>query len=158
MPTTPAKRAGGPYPFRRGRYFEKLPPRLDHATVGDALQFPLLIFPAETPLRSVAQSMAANRVHSVVVRGAAHGYEGWGVITDATLVDALAERNLDATAGELATAPAVTAGLDQPLLHAADLMRKGRTTHLLVLDPDSHRPTGILAALDLAATWTWGTG
>ena len=154
-PTTPAQEQ---YPFRRPGYFSHLPPALDHATVGDVAQGPLLIVPARTPLRSIARSMAANRVHAVVVRDAPHGFHGWGVVTDATLVDAIADGRLDATAGEVATATAVTAGVDQLLLHGVHLMKKGATTHLLVLDGESRDPVGIVSALDVAAAWAWGVG
>lgn len=158
MATTSTDRASEQYPFRRARHFRKLPPAIEHATVGDAAQSPLLICDAGAPLRSVARSMAANRVHSVVVRDAPRGFDGWSVITEATLIAALGEGRMDATAGEVASAPAVTADQSKPLLEAAQLMHDAGATHLLVFDVESRRPVGILSGLDLAATWVWGIG
>lgn len=158
MQATSSEQPQTQYAFRRPRYFTRTPPSLEHATVGDAAQSPLLIFPASSSLRAVAQSMAANRVHSVIVRDAPNGVDGWGLVTDAVLVDALAAGRLDASAGDVASAPVVTARLDQPLLDAVRLMQKGRATHMLVVDPDSRQPLGVLSGLDLAATWAWGLG
>lgn len=139
-------------------YFETLPPALANATVGDVAQRPVLVCGADTPLRSVAASMAAKRIHSVVVRDAPRGVHGWGVVTDVTLVKALAEDRLDATAGDVAGPPAVVADPDTPLLEAVRLMGPSGASHLLLFGVSPEEPVAILSALDLAATWVWGLG
>lgn len=55
------------------------------------------------------------------------------------------------TAGEAAGSPIVTASPDDPLDRAAQLMREYSTSHLVVVDPVTDRPTGIISTLDVAA-------
>lgn len=139
-------------------YFETLPPAIEHATVGDVAQRHVLICNPDTPLRSIASTMAANRIHSVVVRDAPRGVHGWGLVTDFTLVEALAAGNVDAAASDVAGPAVIIAEAATPVREAVQIMREAGATHMLLFDGGADEPTGVLSALDLAATWVWGIG
>jgi CBS domain-containing protein len=113
---------------------------------------------APTTLREVARLMASRRVHCIVVRRAAPGssrVEGWALITDADLIDAVADGRLDTlTAGEVATAAMVTISPEATLADAARLMREHGTAHLVVTGRGTGAPVGVLSTLDLAAALT----
>ena len=58
--------------------------------------------------------------------------------------------------GELADRDLFMISADQPLMVAAELMRERGIAHLLIRDPDSGRPTGMLSTLDVAGILAWG--
>jgi CBS domain-containing protein len=107
----------------------------------------------ETPLTAVARLMARHRVHCIV--GFGDATEGdtslWGVVSDVDLVAALAAGDEALTAGEIAATEIVTVLRHDSVRHAAELMRDHGVSHVLVIDPGSDRPLGILSSLDLAA-------
>ncbi len=121
----------------------------------DAMHPGVLTCPVETPLRDVARMMARYRVHCVVVfdeREEADS-EGalWGVVSDLDLAAALALDEIDdRTAGGAAATPVVMIGPNETLGRAAQLMTENSTAHLVVVDPESGRPVGVLSTLDLA--------
>ena len=126
-----------------------------HATelvVGQAMHDGVVVCPRDTPLATVAELMAAHRVHCVVV--ADHPDDAgslWGVVSDLDLVAAAAVRDLvEQKAGGTAASPAL---MVEPakLLRAAQLMTEHATAHLVVVDPITHRPVGVLSTLDVAA-------
>ena len=41
---------------------------------------------------------------------------------------------------------------------AVELMRRHGVTHVLVGDPESERPIGVLSSLDVAGVVAWGRG
>jgi CBS domain-containing protein len=47
---------------------------------------------------------------------------------------------------------------DQSLHEAVRIMREHDLTHLLVVDPSSGRPSGVLSTLDVAGIVGWGRG
>ena len=94
----------------RGSY---LTPSFDHATVGDAMRPRVLTCDPSTPLATVAEEMATEHVHSIVViADGDDGERAWGVVTDRdvlgsasrveelTAADAMGGRMLDAFPGE----------------------------------------------------------
>jgi CBS domain-containing protein len=102
----------------------------------------------ETPLRDVAELMAEHRIHSVVVD---EGGGRWGVVSDLDLVAAASVRDLAAqTAGGSAASPVVTIAPGDTVDRAGQLMTEHETAHLLVVDPDTGRPVGVLSTLDVA--------
>lgn len=105
--------------------------------------------PPGATLRKVAEVMANRRIHCVVVRDDADSL--WGVVSDLDLVAGASVRPLDAqTAGSSAATPAVTVPPNASLQRAADLMIRHAVSHLVVVDPSSRRPVGIISSLDLA--------
>jgi CBS domain-containing protein len=96
--------------------------------------------------------MAAQGIECVVVTGdEADGSTGWGVVSDLDLVAAASVRELDQqTAAVGATAPTVTIGPRDSIKHAGRLMVAHGVSYLVVVEPLSGRPVGVVTALDLA--------
>jgi CBS domain-containing protein len=107
---------------------------------------------SDAPLSAVAELMSAERVHCVVVdRATDEPSTVWGVISDLDLVAAANVRDLDAqAAGGSAASPAVKTVPDDTLRRAAQLMTEHATSHLIVVDPTSGRPVGVISTLDIA--------
>lgn len=117
--------------------------------------------PPETPLSDVARMMAAYGIHCVVVLADVDeaDFEGplWGVVSDLDLVEAAAAADLEErTAGGTAASPLVTVPPDESLERAAQLMAEHETSHLVVVDPGSDRPVGVLSTLDVARVLAGG--
>lgn len=127
---------------------------LEQACVADEMHAGVLTCPSGTPLRSVARMMDAYRVHCVVVydeRDERSDGPVYGIVSDLDLVAGLVEGAIDArTAGETAATPVVTISAEEPLLRAAQLLLEHGTAHLVVLDPETRLPVGVLSTLDLA--------
>jgi CBS domain-containing protein len=128
---------------------------LGRLRVADAMHPGLISCSLDTPLRTVARMMATYRVHAILVT--AHGEEAlaggglWGVISDADLLRAAATANLDEqSARAIATTPALTVASGDELARAAQLMVEREASHLIVLEPQSARPIGVLSTLDVA--------
>lgn len=75
----------------------------------------------------------------------------WGVVSDLDLIAGAAVRDVEAqTAGGTAATPVVMVEPEHTLLRAAQLMTEHATFHLVVVDPGSGLPVGVLSTLDLA--------
>lgn len=141
--------------FRRPGYFAGPVPAFEHACVADVMRPGLITCQPDTKLRGVAQAMAANHVHSVVVLDI--GKETtWRVVKDLDLIDLCAEGAGDRTAADAATDP-VTIGVNEPVGSAARMMAEYATSHLLAIDADGS-PVGVVSSLDIAAALAWGVG
>jgi CBS domain-containing protein len=120
----------------------------------DAMHPGMISCPPETPLRTVARMMATYRVHAIIVH--AHdddlpGDESWGVVTDADIVRAALDSDLDVvTALQVAAAPVLTVTTVDPLPHAMQLMMEHEVAHVIVTERHSGRPLGVLSTLDVA--------
>jgi CBS domain-containing protein len=128
---------------------------LDAVRVEDAMHRGVVSCPLETPLTTVAAMMASNRVHCIVALGDPdQGQEPrlWGLVSDLDLVTIAAAEDVGArTAGGSAATEVVTVGPDETLRRAAQLMAEHDVAHLLVVDPETDRPIGVLSTLDVAA-------
>lgn len=127
----------------------------ERLTVADAMHSGIVTCPTETPLRSVARMMAGHRIHAVVVfdeeSDGLGGAELWGVVSDLDLVKAASADEIEErTAGSTAVTPVVMVERDDTLEHAAQLMSEHEITHLVVVDPRTERPIGVLSTLDMA--------
>jgi len=125
---------------------------LEAIAVGDVMHEGVLTCSSDTPLSAVAELMSAERVHCIVVDDPADGTASvWGVVSDLDLVAAANVRDLDAqTAGGSAASPAVKIATEDSLRRAAQLMTEHATAHLIVVDPTSGRPAGVVSTLDIA--------
>ena len=143
--------------FRRPSFFGHPVPAFEHAHVGDVMRAGLITCQPETRLRGVAQAMAANHVHALVVidPGSDDPPGSWRVVYDVDVLK-LAASGEDARAIDAAVPP-VTIGMDATAKEAAELMHKHGTRHLIALDEEG-RPAGVVSSLDLAATLAWGVG
>lgn len=125
--------------------------------VMDAMHPGVLTCPIETPLRDVARMLAGYNVHCLVVFGSEEEHEDgeerpWSVISDLDLVGAAIHGGLEEhTAGGAAASPVVLISGSDTLDRAAQLMHEHQTAHLLVVDPDTIHPVGVLSTLDVAA-------
>src|SRR3954453_8133459 len=117
--------------FRRPSFFGHEVPSFEYARVGDIMRAGLITCQPETRLRGVAQAMAANHVHTIVVvdPGAEDPPGSWKVIHDIDLL-LLASKSSDARAIDVASPP-VTIPMGEPATRAAEMMAEHRTRHLL---------------------------
>lgn len=128
---------------------------MDDGRVKDAMHRGVLTCPLETPLKTVARMMATYRVHCVVVLGNSADSTSArirGVVSDLDLVTAASGEDLEGrTAGGSAATDVVTIGPEESLRHAIQLMSEHRISHLVVVDPETDAPVGIISTLDIAA-------
>lgn len=122
-------------------------------TVGEVMHRGLIATIPQTPMLEVAETMARNRVHCVVVEGLARDSSEqerlvWGILSDLDLMKALAAGRTDATAGELAATEIVTVGPSELIGEAARLMAEHESSHLVVAE--GGRPVGVISSLDVA--------
>jgi CBS domain-containing protein len=128
-------------------------PSLTRFTVFDAMHPGVVSCPAAVPLRVVARMLASHRIHALIVFAEHRAAEPseWSVVSDIDVVRAAVRGDVDsATAGGIAASPVVLVSPADTLDHAAELMIENETTHLIVVDPQSARPIGVLSTLDLA--------
>src|SRR4051812_27886272 len=125
---------------------------LGSLSVTAAMHRGVLTCSPQSPLADVARMMVAEGIHCVVVADPTIKPARWGIVSDLDLVAAASVRTLDGQlAGGSAGTPAVTVASDATLQHAAHLMTEHSTAHLLVTDPLSARPIGVLSTFDITA-------
>ena len=123
---------------------------LNGTPVRDAMHEGVLSCTTGTPLSTVAELMANNGVHCVVVTDERDA-SVWGVVSDLDLVAAAGVRNLDEqSAGGSAATPALAIAPGDTLRRAAQMMTEHAAAHLLVVDEQSGAPVGVLSTLDIA--------
>src|SRR5262245_39052969 len=115
--------------------------------VAEAMRPGVLSCPSDTPLREAARIMAVHRIHCVVV-GDLSG--GWGVLSDLDLARAVDTADEDTTAGEIAATDPVSLPPTATLDEAARLMAEHETAHIVIVDPRSGDPLGVVSTLALA--------
>ena len=130
-------------------------PALEDAKVHDAMRVGVITCRPETRLTDVARMMVGYDVHSVVVSDIDPERGLWGIVTSLDL--ARAADDLGAvTAREAATTNLVTVRSNEPLQHAAEVMAEHGVTHLIVLQPDSDDPVGVVSARAVAGALAYG--
>jgi CBS domain-containing protein len=139
-----------------------LTPSFDHARVADAMRPRVLTCDPETPLVSVAQRMASEHVHAIVVLAqvepdGALERSPWAVVTDHDILRS-APTIAGRTAGEVATGEVLLAQPDERLPDVAQRMLEHGTSHAVVVEPSTGRPVGVLSTLDIAGILGWGLG
>ena len=134
-----------------------LTPSFDHATVGDAMRPWILSCDPDTPLVTVAQRMAGEHVHAIIVLADHGDRRPYAVLTDRDLLR-VADRVEELTAGEIAAQTILEARAGEPLSEAARRMAGNNATHAVVVDERSGRPVGVLSTLDVAGILGWGRG
>lgn len=140
----------------RGSY---LMPALEHAAVSDAMHPGILACEPDASLREVAQMMATHHVHCLAVVGISHEDPPcgvWSVISDLDLVRAGLQDGDASSARSIAQQPLVTVDPSTPLREAGELMLTHKVSHLVVTEPGTERPIGILSTADIAGILAWG--
>ena len=139
-----------------------LMPSLEHTSVGHAMHPGILSCEPDTAIEEVARMMTAHQVHCIVVTHSPHGDSResyvWGIISDVDLIEATVEAPGTQTAGALAHQPTISVRATVPLQDAARLMLSHRASHLVVTDPESLRPIGVLSTLDVVGAMARGEG
>ncbi len=136
-----------------------LMPSLQHATVSDAMHPGILACEPDASLPEVAQIMATHHVHCVAVVGVSHEEPQcgvWSVISDRDLVRAGIRDGGVPSARVIAQQPLVTVEPSLPLRDAGELMLANGVSHLVVIQPETQRPIGILSTADIAGVLGWG--
>lgn len=130
-------------------------PAFEQASVVDAMRIGIINCHPTASLKDVARIMATYRIHSVVVNEM-EGGSPLGVIGAVDLAAAAARGSFLSTAAELARAEPVTVAADESLGRAARLMAEHEVSHLVVIQPQTGHPVGMLSALDVAGVLAWG--
>lgn len=134
-------------------YDSNLMSSLRHTTVADAMHAGVVSCPVGATLPEVARIMATHRVHCIAVMGIAHEGQAdrlvWGLISDLDLMRAGIRVGPGEMAGALALEPVVSVDPTTSLTVAAELMLRHGVSHIVVVDPETQRPTGILSTLDV---------
>lgn len=126
--------------------------RLEHVRVQDVMHTGVLTTDPSTPLRVVARLMAQQRVHAVAVADPDHVRRPFGIVSVLDIAAAAAS-GVEETAGQAASTEVVTVSAADSLDHAARVMSEHNLSHLIVVDPSSGHPCGMLSALDVAAAY-----
>jgi CBS domain-containing protein len=130
-------------------------PAFENATVLDAMRLGVISCSPDSSLREIARVLATYRVHSVVISDT-EGDRPWGIVTDIDLA-AAADKDLDKVrARDIWRGELVTVTADDELGRAARLMADHAVAHLVVVQPHSGQPVGVLSTLDLAGVLAWG--
>jgi CBS domain-containing protein len=131
-------------------------PRLENATVADAMRHGIFSCPAGTSLREAARSMSMHHVHAIAVSDPSDG-SLVGILADGALLRALLDSGAEERElGELADRDLTTISSSEPLIAAAEMMHDRGIAHLVVRDAQSGRPSGMLSILDVAGILAWG--
>ncbi len=136
----------------------QITPSFTDARVRDAMTLGVIACPPETGLRTVARLMSTHRVHCIAVhapptRADLAADAIWGIVSDLDLIEAARAGDIDdRTAGTTAASPVVSIDPDAPLERAAGLMIEYATAHLVVVDPATQHPVGVLSTFDLTRT------
>jgi CBS domain-containing protein len=130
-------------------------PPFDRASVVDVMRVGIVTCPPDTSLRGIARIMATYRIHSVVV-SEMEGARPIGVVADIDIAAAAASGSGETTARRLARSEPVTVSANDSLERAAQLMAEHEVSHLVVIQPHSGHPVGVLSTLDLAGVLAWG--
>jgi len=143
--------------FQRGSL---LLPVFGRATVADAMHPGILCCDPDASLTKVARVMSTHHVHCVAVMTLAHGESGesvvWGMISDLDLLQAGLDDDAEPTARMLANQPIITVKPSTSLREAGQAMVDHDVSHLVVVEPETQRPIGIVSTLDLAHLLAWG--
>lgn len=125
---------------------------LDHILVRDVMHTGILTTDPGTPLRVAARLMADQQVHAIAVADPDYTRRPWGFVSTLDIAKAVAEEH-EETVGEVARANVLTVTASQSLAAAARLMVDHEVTHLIVIDPGTGHPSGVVSSLDVTAAY-----
>jgi CBS domain-containing protein len=137
-----------------------LMPSLEHATVADAMHPGVVSCQRDTSLTDVARLMAAHHVHCIAVMDVSDQDPPeqfvWGIVTDFDLLEAGLREGEEPTAEAAAHQPTVHVESTMALRDVAQRMLHSGMAHVIVVEPRSRRPAGVLSTLDIAGILAWG--
>jgi CBS domain-containing protein len=130
-------------------------PAFEDAKVRDAMRVGVITCRPETSLSDVARMMVGYDVHSVVVADVDPQRGLWGIVTSLDLARVAGDFGT-VTARDVATTDLTTIRSNEPLRRAAEIMAERGITHVIVLQPDSDDPVGVISARGLAGALAYG--
>lgn len=137
-----------------------LMPSLRNATVADAMHPGIVFCEPDASLTEVARLMATHHVHCIAVVGISHDEESecmvWGLISDRDLMRAGIGLGSGQSARALALEPVIGIRATMPLSQAVEAMLEQGVSHIIVIDPQTRRPAGVLSTLDVIGVLAWG--
>ena len=123
--------------------------------VGDCMHHGILSCSGDAPLGEVAGMMAKHRVHAVAVTNG-DGRRVVAIVSDLD-VAAAAATGREPTAIEVAATEPLTISANEHLHHAAQRMAEHAVSHLVVVDPASGYPVGIVSTIYIAVVYAGAT-
>ena len=127
--------------------------QLAHVRVHDVMHTGILTTDPSTPLRVVARLMAEQQIHAVAVADPDYARRPWAIVTTLDVAAAAAGGSDDTVGQTAAGKEIVTVSSADRLDCAAGIMVERRVEHLIVIDPATGHPAGILSSLDVAAAY-----
>jgi CBS domain-containing protein len=124
---------------------------LDHVRVRDCMHSGIVSCAPDTPVGDVAWLMGHHQVHVIAVADRAGGRPK-GIVADMDVMAAVAAGR-EVTAGQVMATAAPTISADERLPEAVQLMTELGVSHLIVVDPASGYPVGVLSTLDVASAY-----
>lgn len=119
------------------------------ATVEDVMMNGVVTCRPETSLADAARIMTGYGIHCLVLRYGPHDSASsrWGMLSD---LDLISRAGSGYTAGQAARTDVVPVSSDMPVEEAARRMVEHGVQHLLVTEPHSTHPTGVVSTLGIA--------
>jgi CBS domain-containing protein len=115
--------------------------------VADVMHRGVITCPSGASAITAARIMAAHHIHAAPVVGKDGRCSS--IVTDGAIVEALERGTIGTQMVDGVAAAAAIVGPLEPLGRAIGLMHERRTTHVVVVEPASKQPVGVLSALDL---------
>jgi CBS domain-containing protein len=125
-------------------------PDFDDAKVHDAMNVGVVTCRRETSLTDAARMMVGYDMHAIVVSDLRDDRRAWGIVTSMDVARAAGEIG-SLTAGDVATTDLVTIESNEPLSKAARVMDEHRLHHLIVVQPGTEEPVGVITPGAIAA-------
>ena len=129
-------------------------PPFDEARVYDAMRVGVVTCRPETSVHDVARMMVTYQMHAIVVQDVEPDSRPWGIVTSLDIAGSSESDLSELRAQDIATKDLVTVPSNETLQDAAKLMAEHGITHLIVVEPATDWPCGVLSARDLAAVLT----
>jgi CBS domain-containing protein len=127
---------------------------LKKGTVAAAMHRGVMACDPDATLHDVAAMLTTHHVHCIAVMGVSREPGGetlmWHIISDVDVIAAGLHGESQA-ARTLGGRPINGVEPAMPLAEAAELMLRERTSHLVVVDPQTQHPVGVLSTLDVVA-------
>jgi len=121
---------------------------MENLLVRDLMHRGVVTCDVETPVSEIAQTMAENDVHCVVVVDEVG--EACGVISDLGLLKAYGKNVDKVTAEDILGGGPIIVNPNALVSEAVAIMQEKHIHHLVIMsEPPLHRPVGVLAASDV---------
>lgn len=130
-------------------YATEITSAFDNLTIRDVMHAGVLTCGPDDAVAALARTMVTHEIHTVVLERANDSSPVF--VTDLALVGAALDRAENARAGDLTRDPAPSLPADAPLRQAVVRMAELNVAHVLVSDPGSGAPCGVVSSFDVAA-------